>query len=154
MRKALFWIYQFTAWSAVAVMALVLLLWEPGMKSPSPPGIFPVRSFDVHIDKGAYEPFIAQMRKFGETFGFRILIKPGSPRPYDMYFQMWRHEVDLLASNDSDTGAPDLKFGVGFYPKRGQPPPSSENIAPLTEGLRRYLAEVPSASISDATPLP
>lgn len=133
-------------------MALVLLLWEPGMKSPSPPGIFPVRSFDVRIDKSAYEPFIAQMRKFGETFGFRMLIKPGSPLPYDMFFQMWRHDVKLLASNDSDTGATDLKFGIGFYPMRGQPPPLPENIAPLTEGLLRLLAEVPSASISDAMP--
>ena len=58
------------------------------MKSPSPLGTAPVRSFDVRIDKSAYEPFIAQMRKFGETFGFRMLIKPGSPLPYDMYFQM------------------------------------------------------------------
>ena len=153
MRKGLFWVYQFTAWTAVAA-TLVLLFWEPGMKSPSPPGIPPVQSFDVRIDKGAYEPFIVQMHKFGETFGFRMLIKPGSPLPYDMYFQMWRHDVDLLASNDSDTGAADLKFGIGFYPKRGQPPPSSENIAPLTEALLRLLAEVPSASISDATPRP
>jgi hypothetical protein len=122
------------------------------MKSPRPLGIAPVRSFDVRIDTSAYEPFIAQMRKFGETFGFTMLIKPGSPRPYDMFFQMWRHDVKLLASNDSDTGATDLKFGVGFYPKRGEPAPPPESIAPLVEGLLRLLAEVPGASISDATP--
>ena len=151
MRKVLFWIYQFTAWTAVAAMALVLLFWEPGMKSPSPPGIFPVRALDVRMDKSAYEPFIAQMRKFGETFGFRMVIKPSSPRSYDMFFQMFRHDVDLLASNDSDSGAKDLKYGVGFYPKRGAPPPSPENIAPLVEGLRHFLAEVPSASIIEAT---
>src|SRR4051812_44658871 len=105
MGKALFWVWQFVVWTAVAAMALVLLLWEPGMKSPSPVGIFPVRSFHVRMDKAAYEPFIAQMRKFGETFGFRMLIKPSSPIPYDMFFQMWRDDVDLLASNRSDTGA-------------------------------------------------
>ena len=124
------------------------------MKSPSPLGTAPVRSFHVRMERSAYEQLIAQMQKFGETFGFRMLIKPSSPRPYDMFFQMWRHDIELSASNRSDTGATDLTFGVRFYPKRGEPPPSSENIAPLTEGLLRLLAEVPSASISDATPLP
>jgi len=111
-----------------------------------------VQSFDVRIDKSAYESFIAQMRKFGETFGFRMVIKPSSPRPYDMFFVMFRHDVELSASNDSDTGAPDLKFGIRFYPKKDEPPPSAETIAPLVQGLRHFLAEVPITSITDATP--
>ena len=67
MGKVFFWIYQFTAWTAVVVLALVNLFWEPGMKSPSPP-------------------------------------------------------------------------------------PSPESITPLVEGLRLFLAEVPSASITDRKP--
>jgi hypothetical protein len=101
------------------------------------------------MDKSAYEPFIAQMRSFGEAFGFKMLIKPSSPRPYDMFFQMWRHDVEVSASNDSDTGATDLKFGIGFYPKRGQPVPPPENVAPLVEGLRHFLGSVPSAVVTD-----
>src|ERR1044072_8549279 len=122
------------------------------MKSPSPPGIFLVRSFNVRIEKSAYEPFIAQMRKFGATFGFRMVIKPSSPLPYDMYFQMFRHDVELSASNNFDTSATALTFRVAFYPKKGTPPPPSENIAPLVEGLRHFLAQVPITSITDATP--
>lgn len=78
MGKVLFWIYQFIAWTAVAILALLLLFWDPSMRSPSPPGILPVRSLNVRMDKSAYEPFIAQMRKFGETFGFTMRIKPSS----------------------------------------------------------------------------
>lgn len=119
------------------------------MKSPSPPGIAPLRALDVRMDKSAYDQFVAQMRSFGEAFGFKMLIKPSSPRPYDMFFQMWRHDVDLSASNGSDTGATDLKFGIRFYPKRDQPAPPPENVAPLLEGLRHFLGSVPSAVVTD-----
>lgn len=119
------------------------------MRSPSPPGIGPVRALDVRMDKSAYDQFVAQMRNFGEAFGFEMLIKPSSPRPYDMFFQMWRDDVEVSASNGSDTGATDLTFGIGFYPKRGQPPPSPEDVAPLIEGLRHFLGLVPNAVITE-----
>ena len=135
----------------MVILALVMLLWERGMQSPSPPGIFPVRALDVRMDKSAYEQFIAQMRNFGEAFGFEMLIKPSSPRPYDMFFQMWRHDIEVSASNDSDTGATNLKFGIGFYPKRGQPVPLPENVAPLVEGLRHFLGSVPNAVITEVS---
>jgi hypothetical protein len=121
------------------------------MRSPGPEGIFPVRSFDVVMEKSAHDRFVAQMHKFGTAFGFRMVIKPSSPRPYDTYVQMFRHDVNLTAVNGSDTGAPDLKFGVSFYPKRGQPAPSPENLAPLVEGLLMFLDEVPGATVTDVT---
>src|SRR5947207_382086 len=139
-----FWIWQGTAWSAVIALAFLMLSWESGrMKSPSPPGIFPVRAFDVRMEKNAYDRFVVQMREFGTAFDFRMVIKPSSPRPYDMYFQMRRPEIDLTAANDSDTGAIDLKFGILFYPKRDQPRPPPENVAVLVDGLRQFLNEVP-----------
>src|ERR1043166_4841069 len=150
MRKG-FWIWQSTAWTAVVVLALVILVRELGMKSPGPEGIFPLRSFDVVMEKSAHDQFVEQMRKFGTAFGFRMVIKPSSPRPYDTYVQMFRHDVDLTAANDSDTGARDLKFGVGFYPKRGQPAPSAESLAPLVEGLLVFLDQVPGATVTDVT---
>ena len=150
MRKG-FWIWQFTAWTAVVVLALVILVRELGMRSPGPEGIFPVRALDVRMDKSAHDDFVEQMRKFGAAFGFKMLIKPSSPRPYDTFVQMWRHDVELSASNGSDTGAIDLKFGIAFYPKRGQPAPPPENVAPLVEGLRLFLNEVPSAAVTDVT---
>lgn len=121
------------------------------MRSPSPEGIFPVRSLHVRMDKSVHDDFVAEMRKFGETFGFKMLIKPSSPRPYDTFFQMWRPDVDLLAANKSDTGATDLKFGIGFYPKRGQPAPPPENVALLVEGLRQILDKVPGAAVTEVT---
>jgi len=121
------------------------------MKSPSPPGLANIRAIDVRFDKSAYEEFIVQMREFGAAFGFRMVIKPSSPRPYDMFFQMFRPEVDVLTANDSDTGAIDLKFGVLFYPKRGQPPPSSDYVAQLVQGLRQYMDAVPGARVTEVT---
>ena len=121
------------------------------MKSPSPPGLFPVRSIDVRMEKSAYDQFIVQMREFGGAFGFRMVIKPSSPRPYDMYFQMFRSDVDVSAANISDTGAIDLKFGVLFYPKRDQSPPPPENVSVLVQGLRQYLDHVPGVIVTDVT---
>jgi hypothetical protein len=147
-----FWIWQGTAWTAVIALALVMLLWESGrMKSPSPPGIFPVRALDVRMNKSGYDQFAVQMREFGTAFGFKMLIKPSSPRPYDLFFQMRRHDVDLLASRDPDTGATDVGFQIGFYPKRDQPPPAPEHVATLVEGLRQYLDQVPGAAVTEAT---
>jgi hypothetical protein len=121
------------------------------MKSPSPPGIFPVRAFDVRMEKDAYDRFIVQMREFGTAFDFRMVIKPSSPRPYDMYFQMWRPDVEVSSANISGTGATDLKFDVLFYPKRDQPPPTPENAAALVDGLRQFLNEVPGAVVTEVT---
>jgi len=129
-----------------------MLLWERGMKTPSPPGIFPVRFMDVHMQRSARDQFVSQMWGYGEAYGFRMLVKNYRAKPDDMFFQMWLPDVDLLASNDSDTGATDLKIGIGFYPKRGQPPPSPENIAPLVEGLRRFLDKVPGVVIEEKAP--
>jgi hypothetical protein len=109
----------------------------------------PLRALEVRMDKSARPPFVVQMRKFGSAFGFTVLVRQDKPDPDDLFFVMRRHDVDLLSANDSDTGAPDLKFGVGFYPKRGQPPPSLEVIKPLVEGLKLYLAEVPGAIVRE-----
>jgi hypothetical protein len=125
------------------------------MKSPSPPGLSPVRALDVRMDKSAYDQFILQMRQFGTAFGFKMVIKPSSPRPYDMFFQMWRPDVDLLAANNAVTGASDdLKFGIHFYPKRDQALPPPEDVAVLVEGLRQYLDQVPGASVTEVTRRP
>ena len=121
------------------------------MKSPNPAGIFPVRAFDVRMEKNAYDRFIVQMREFGTAFDFRMVIKPSSPRPYDMYFQMSRPDVEVSSANISGTGATDLKFDVLFYPKRDQPPPPPENVALLVDGLRQFLNEVPGAVVTEVT---
>jgi len=133
----------------VAALALAMLLWESGMSFVRYEPVSPLHFLDVRIERSARDPFVAQMRTFGEAFGFKILIKDTRSKPDDLFFQMWRHDVDLLAANDSDTGAPDLKFGIGFYPKRGQPAPPPENVAPLVEGLRHFLDVVPSAVITE-----
>ncbi|TMI99419.1 MAG: hypothetical protein E6G97_22775 [Alphaproteobacteria bacterium] len=113
--------------------------------------ISPIRFFDLRIERSARDQVVAQMWGYGEAFGFRMLVKNYRAKPDDMFFQMWRPDVDLLASNDSDTGARDIKIGIGFYPKRGQRPPSPENVTPLVEGLRQFLDKVPGAAITEVT---
>lgn len=56
------------------------------------------------------------MREFGTAFGFRMVIKPSNPRPYDMYFQMWRPDVEVSSANISGTGATDLKLMCSSIP--------------------------------------
>ena len=114
--------------------------------------VSPLRALDVRMETKAIDPFVSQMRGFGEAFGFKILIKDTRSKPHDLFFQMWRPDVDLLASNGSDTGAIDLYFTVAFYPKRGQPVPPPENVAPLVDGLRQFLDQVPGAVIEERAP--
>lgn len=111
--------------------------------------VSPLRAVDVRMESAAIDPFVSQMRAFGEAFGFKILIKDTRSKPHDLFFQMWRADIDLLASNGSDTGAIDLYFTVSFYPKRGQPVPPPENVALLVEGLRQYLDKVPGAAVKE-----
>ena len=135
----------------MVILALVMLLWERNMTSPSPPGLFPVRSFDVRMAKSARGEFVAQMRAFGEAFRFKVVTTETSRGPDDIFFAMLRSDIELVAANDSDTGATDLKFGIDFYPKRDQSAPSPEKVAPLVEGLRQFLAQVPGAAITEVT---
>src|SRR4051812_29741581 len=97
MRKG-FWIWQFTAWTAVVILALVTVFWEGGMTSPSPPGIFPVRSLDVRMERYTLDPFVSQMRAFGEAFGFQVLVKDMRSKPHDIFVKMERPDIDLVAA--------------------------------------------------------
>lgn len=112
----------------------------------------PLHFLDVRMERTERDPFVAQMRAFGEAFGFEIRINDRRSKPDDLSFQMSRPDVKLLAANDSDTGAIDLKFGIGFYPKHGQPVPPPENVASLVEGLRQFLDKVPGAAIEEKAP--
>ena len=111
-------------------------------------GIAPLRLVEIRIEKSARDPFVEQMRQFAVAFDFTALIKPSSPDPDDVFFQMWRYDVDLLGAKASDTGPLDLKFTVGFYPKPPRPPPPLADVDVLVEGLMRFLVQVPGAKIT------
>jgi hypothetical protein len=110
---------------------------------------FPLRSVHVRIDKGARDRLVVQMRNFGYAFSFDVLIRTMSPDPNDVMFNFSRHDLDLVGSNRSDTGAPDLTFGINFYPKWSEAGPPAENLEVLVQGLKMFLEEVPGAMILD-----
>lgn len=109
----------------------------------------PLRSVDVRFVREDRDRFVAQMRKFGVAFGFDVLVRSMSPDPNDLMFNFSRPDIDLTAANHSDTGAPDLTFAIGFYAKWSQSGPPSENLDVLVHGLKTYLQEIPTATMSD-----
>ena len=115
------------------------------------PGIFPLRSFNIRMDKIVFKKFEMQMHKFASTFAFENKSKFSSPDPYDIFFIFRRSDIDLLGSNDSESGQPDLKFSVGFYPKESQVPPPAENVNVLVEGLMAHLKQVEGAAVTEIT---
>lgn len=116
-------------------------------------GNFPVRNFLVHVGKSEFGQFERQMSKFGAAFGFDNKSKAGGPDPYDIVFYMTRNEVDLVGTDDTKKSESGLKYSIGFYPKvdGSAPPPSPENVDVLVEGLKKFLAPVEGAVITEDT---
>ena len=115
------------------------------------PGISPVRSFRVHLGEKQFAHFERQILDFGATFGFKNETKPSSPRPYDVFFFLTRSDIDFLGTNDMEKNQIGLRFSVGFYPKvdGSAPPPPPENVNVLVEGLKKFLAPVEGAVMTE-----
>lgn len=111
--------------------------------------VLPLRAMEVRLQKTAINRFIEQMRKYADAFGFRAVVKPGGPDPHDIFLELLRDDVEVVASDSSDTGAPDLKYAIGFFPKRLRPAPPPEDVAPLFDALRLFLGQVPGLIISE-----
>jgi hypothetical protein len=107
----------------------------------------PLRTIEIRIDANARELLVEQMRKFADTFGFTARIEPSSPDSDDVFFQMWRQDVDLLGARTSKKRAPGLTFTFGVFPKRFQPVPPPANVDLLVEGLRQFIGQVRSVTI-------
>ena len=83
----------------------MLVLEARHMLNPEPqfsfgPGIFPLRSIHVQIDKNDFNNFESQMRKFAATLAFEDKSKLSSPDPYDVFFIFRRSVIDVLGTND------------------------------------------------------
>jgi hypothetical protein len=111
--------------------------------------LYPLRSIDLRIDMGQRDRFVDQMKKFGRAYGFDVLIRTMSPDPNNVMFNFTRQDLDLVGSHRSDTGAPDLTFGISFYPKWTRPGPPAENVEVLVQGLKTFLRDIPGAIIVD-----
>ena len=113
-------------------------------------GAAPVRRFIVRMDESEFERFRTQMVKFADAFGFENKSKYSSPDPYNYFFIFQRSDVDLLSTNDTGRGKAGLKFSLDLYPKSDRPPPA-ENLDLLVEGLKKYLAPVQGAVLTEVT---
>ncbi len=142
-------IRRWLPWLPAILLALVMIYWESTRMPPDFEPISPMRSIEVRISRSDRNHFTAQMRKFAETHGFTSLIKPGTPDPDDIFFQLWRDNIDLLATKSSDVDPPDLEFLVAFYRQRFKSPPSQTDINLLMESLKRLLEDIPGVRITE-----
>jgi hypothetical protein len=110
---------------------------------------FPIKRFYIRMEKTKFKQYQMRMHEFGKAFAFSMRIRPTSPDPYDIYFVYTRDDIDMSSANASDSGATDLKFSIGFYPKRDRSPPPPENVNVLVEGLKKFLAPVEGAVITE-----
>ena len=137
-------------WIWLGLALFGLLVARSFIVPPKDNSLSPITSISVHFDRSEHGKFADQMRKFGATFGFRVVTRNSSPDPDDVFFQMWRHDIDVSASMACDPGARELKYHIAIYPKWFQPVPPREDVEPVMDGLRRFLDEVPGMRITTA----
>jgi hypothetical protein len=142
---------------AIGVAVLFGVAWEARhMLNPEPrfivrDGVAPLRRLVVRMDESEFERFRTQMVKFADAFGFENKSKYSSPDPYDYFFILQRSDVDLLSTNDTDRGRAGLKVSVDLYPKSGRAPPPAQSLDVLVDGLKKYLALVQGAVLTEVT---
>jgi hypothetical protein len=139
---------QYGQWIAVTVVLLGMAMAEGHTMAAQHESQSPIRLVDIRMEKGAQNQFVDQMRKFAQAFGFTTRIRHSSPKPDDILFQMWRFDVKLIGGNVSNTGAPDLTFGIGFYRNRPEPV-SPEIVDRLAEGLKLFVGQIAGVTFSE-----
>ena len=109
--------------------------------------LYDLRALEVSVQRSGTTEFVIEMRNFADTFGFRAIIKPGGPDPDDVFFELLRHDADIIVAARPNGTESALKYTIGLMPKRSQPPPPTETLALLTDGLKRHLGRVPGLVI-------
>lgn len=113
--------------------------------------VAPLRSFRVRMDKNSFEQLTAQMQRFAAAFAFENRSRQRTPDPYDIFFVFLRNDIMLVASNDTERHETGLKYSIHLYPNfdRLASPPSPENVDVLVEGLKKILAPLEGAVVTE-----
>jgi hypothetical protein len=112
-----------------------------------------LRRFRVSFDRNAFGRFRAQMLKFAAAFGFENRSRQLAPDPHEAFFAFFRDDIMLLATNDTKEDDPSLGYSVTFHPslERHAAPPPPENVDVLVEGLKKFIAPVEGAVMTEVT---
>jgi len=105
-----------------------------------------IRILRVTFERTARDRFVQQVKTFADTFGFEFRTKHNSPDPDEIMIYLWRDEIELIADNTTEASVSGLRFDIAFYSKYGRTI-SSAALAPLVEGIRHFVSEVPGATV-------
>jgi hypothetical protein len=146
MRKG-FWLYQCMAWTAVTIMA-ALVLWQE--RTMSEPAIqHAIRFVRVDIQTGARDQYLAQVNAFARDRGLFLRFSQTSPDPNDVVAHLESEDVKIIAVMCSD--ARELAYDFAFYGLRGKLPAASA-LDTLVDRLKGFLGQISNAVITDGTP--
>jgi hypothetical protein len=150
MRKG-FWLFQCVAWTAVVMMA-ALVLWQERIMSAEPRVLqvyHAIGGVKVRLDQSARAQYVGQLKSFARDLGFTIRFHQTSPGPNDIVAHLERHDVWMVGGLASDLfGGPDVTYDFAFYGPRNQPVPDSI-LDPVVVTLRRSLSGIDGAVITD-----
>ena len=150
MRKG-FWLFQCVAWTAVLIMA-ALVLWQERIMSREPGFVEtyrPIRIVLVRLDQSARDQYIGQLNAFAREFGFTIRFSQTSPDPNDIVAHLERHDVWTAGALASDLfGGPELTYDFAFYGHRNLPVPDS-TLDPVVTNLKRALSQIDRAVVTE-----
>jgi hypothetical protein len=100
------------------------------------------------MDRIERDRMTQQIRRFADQYHFESIIKPSSPDPDDIFFQLWRDNIQLAGTKRPRNGTNDLEFAFAFYRRRQMAMPSMSEIDPLMVALKKMLAEVPGLVVT------
>lgn len=105
----------------------------------------PIRTVSIILPEGSQDQFFAQLKKFSETYAFAIRIAPTTPDLSSFLIEMWRDDIKGLGTNAL---APE-RFRIAFY-QNGAEPVSEGNVNQIIAGLKKAIANVEGATVSES----
>lgn len=111
--------------------------------------LFPMRSFDVGIDRIQRDALSIKVQIFALRQNFESKTKLSSPDPDDIFFYLMRNDVQFMGTRRSRQGSRDLEYSFAFYRQRDRAPPSLAEIDSLMVSLKTLLGEVPGLMITN-----
>ena len=97
----------------------------------------PVRVVKFMINPGDRDQFVTRLGNFALANAFAIRVSQTSPDPNDILMLLWRKDVKMIGGNNTDTGAPKLRYAVAFF--QGDAPASLGEVDRLVGRLRQFI---------------
>lgn len=108
----------------------------------------PIRTVEITSIQINHEQLFEQFRGFASKHRFAIRISQTDPSGRDFLVEMWREDIEIVGSDNSDPGSFPQLFEMGFYNTYEERPVPLSVFDELIADLKRYIEEIPNITFT------